>query len=254
VIRGWPAIRYLAGRFAGRPERPATRFFVLSQKRSGSTLFGDLLDSHPAVVCQGEIFGAPLRFPYLRIQNQAQQAAADGATAYGFKILTQQVLAFPRDRGFKLVDTLVRHDWRVIHLAREDHLRMVLSAMHAEGRQWHHRSSDGEFAYQPLAVDPAEVLARLVDVQKVMDGERDYLHHIPHLNLSYEKDLENGHDHQRTADRVFSWLGLPAATVTTDLTKLAPRTLEKTVANLPELRRHLARTPYARFVDAAENV
>jgi len=63
------------------------RLCVLTSGRTGSELLVELLDSHPLMRCEGEIFTDPQRYPMPFVRGRMRAAARIGAKAYGFKFI-----------------------------------------------------------------------------------------------------------------------------------------------------------------------
>ncbi|MBS0125693.1 sulfotransferase [Thetidibacter halocola] len=133
------------------------RFIILGQPRSGTTHLTTLLDSHPDVICAGELFN-----PYIMMgmTNDAgddailardaaprraaeaffEQAEAEGARAAGFKFMLGHDIA--------VLKWISRNpDIRIIYIRRANKLAQVASLIKAnQTREW----VDNEVANTPL--------------------------------------------------------------------------------------------------------
>ena len=119
------------------------KFIVFGQSRSGSTLLVELLNSHPDVHCDGELFNKSeiyirsrlllkffCRFPFLYIRYRLRTSFE---RAYGFKLFFFQVKS-PE----KLLKKLSRHGWKIISIRRENIIAQSLSNIIAfETNLWH---------------------------------------------------------------------------------------------------------------------
>lgn len=229
--------------------RPPRRFVIFAQGRSGSTLLADLLNSHPEVVCDDEILTFRRHWP-----ARYAHACSVGhrATAWGFKVkvyqLTQnQRMVHPGDFLHQLHD----RGWKILHLQRRNLLRQALSSMVAElrGGLYHQPTAAGSGrATAAVHIDPDELVRRCRERERFVEEESRALDGLPYLHLRYEDDLLGPDDHQATADRVFTHLGVTPLPVATTLTKLAGSPLDG-VANGAEVRRRLEDSPYAAYLD-----
>lgn len=222
---------------------PRRRFVIFAQGRSGSTLLADLLNSHPQVYCADEILtwkrADPLRYA------RACSVGHRGDT-YGFKLKIYHL-----NEGQGIVDAgawlrrLHAGGWAVIALQRRNVLRQALSSLVAQQRRQYHVEGASNGSAQPVVVDAADLLRRTEARVAMCAREQQALAGIPHLALHYEDDLLHPDNHQRTADRVFDYLGLPPVTVSTGLRKIADGGLDTVVANAAEITTAVAASPYA---------
>jgi hypothetical protein len=70
-----------------------------------------------------------------------------------------------------------------------------------------------------------------------------------HLALHYEDDLEQPEHHQATCDRIFRFLGVPSAPVSTPFRRRPDGLLEQ-ISNADELLAALRSTRFEPFVDS----
>lgn len=223
--------------------RPERRFVIFAQGRSGSTLLADLLNSHPQVYCADEILT-------WKRMNPARYARACSvghrADTYGFKV---KIYHLTEAQGIVTPGAWLRrmHDdgWSVIALQRANVLRQALSSLVAEQRRLYHLEGAVGNAPPPVFVDAEELLRRTDARVRICEDERAALADVPHLAVSYESDLLRPECHQRTADRLFDYLGLRPVPVSTTLRKIADGSLSTVVANAPQVTAAVRASRYA---------
>ena len=222
--------------------RPARRFVLFAQGRSGSTLLADLLNCHPQIYCADEILTWERRDPARYARGASVGHHGD---TYGFKVKIYQLTDA---QGIADPNAFLRrlHDdgWLVLHLARRNVLRQALSSEIANARSVYHEAP-GAGGRQPVRVDPAAVLLQADHRTGFLTAEDAALAGIPHAAFSYEDALLRPEAHQAAASRAFAHLGLPDVAVRTGLSKIGDAPLENLVANAEELRSAVAASPYA---------
>lgn len=222
-------------------EMMPAKFVIYGQSRSGSTLLVDLINTHPDVHCDGELFNKDARrfgndallmvakmFPIPYLSYLRRRVARK---AYGFKLLFYQL---PRARLTMRVMALT--GWKFVHVYRRNIARQSLSNIVAERTQrWHRRGDDPPRAdLIRVAVDQlhTEIAVR----NRWRSREVDLIEHINHLDVCYEDHLEHERDWPSTAEKLTTFLGLsPFEPGTISLKKTADRGYEELVENYAEL-------------------
>lgn len=230
-----------------RLQDPEVRFVVFGQSRSGSTLLTDLLNSHPRVRCDPEIYHDPVLFP--RLFRRACERRA-GAPVYGFKMHVHQLaykLRVQDEAGF--VRDLHEAGYRFLFLRRANSLRQVLSDQRRRaGGRTHYREGERP-ERRALRVDVAEVMAHLELRERFWRRAEELLAPYPYHTVLYERDLADGRRHQATMDAVFGFLGLEPVPVTTQMVRIHTRPIAELVENYEELRAAVSATPYAAMLE-----
>ena len=172
-----------------------------------------------------------------------------GRRTYGFKLklhhLATQRIADPT----RFLGQLHAGGCRIVHLTRRDLLRQALSSAIARQRGApHHANTDRPLRPGPFRIDAGWLLARMRELDTSLRDERATLVGLPHLRLCYEDDLLRAERHQMTLDRVFDWLGVERAPVTTRYLRTGTDRLAELVANLDEIHRALRTSEYAPLV------
>ena len=231
-----------------RVPRPQERrkFILFAQGRTGSTLLGELVSSHPQVLFADEILRA--KVPATRLWAEAQRRHRPDLV-FGFHVKIYQLTDVQgvRDPAAWL-RRMHSHGWRLIVLRRRNLLRHVLSNMTITATGTVHDRS-GSARATGLTVDPGELVYWMRQREQVGAAEAAAVQDLPHLALTYEDDLVDPARWQETAGRVFAHLGLEPAPVRTSLHRRNPGRLADLVANHEEVVAALAGTPYGRFLD-----
>jgi LPS sulfotransferase NodH len=244
ALKTWgprPLHRFLA------PER---RFLILTTGRSGGELLASLLDSHPKIMCDGELLLHRTPFPDQVVRGREALAGVQRARAYGFKLTRENIVRQEIDDPAAYVRGLHARHYRMIVLERRDLLQQAISFARAEKLGYlHHRAGDGA-AFSRLMLDPLAVLALMYVIEEAARFCHEALAGIPYLTITYEDDLATPERQQQTADEVCRSLELPPAVVHSDLVRITPDSIEAQVSNHDELLRVLSVTRYARYLPA----
>lgn len=227
-----------------RPREPR-RCLLFAQGRTGSTLFGELLDSHPEMHFAHEILRA--KVPSVRLWV-AGERRRHPTLVYGFHVKIYQLtdvqgVADPARWLRRMAD----QGWRVLSLRRRNVLRHVLSnlAINATGLT-HDRLGQGPTR---LTVDPVE-LVRWMDIRsEVGRRETAALSGVNHEAFVYEDDLLDSANWPETMARAFSFIGLDPVPVGTTLKRRNPGRLPDLIENYDEVAAAVASAGYAAFLN-----
>jgi LPS sulfotransferase NodH len=284
----------------------AVRFIVLGEGRTGSNLLVQALNGHPAVRCFGEVFnwtharidygvegyelrslddlGRRAKDPVGLLRERVWGEAPPGARALGFKLHYGHAYAYPGLEEALTSDTALR----VVHLRRENLLRLLISMKRAEATgvwkedagapQRQRRDPRALFA---LVRHPASTLARLRNARRRKEAEaagpppllrltRDecsdfFIRHElqaqrydemfaahPVLHLTYEQMLADRAAAFAEAER---FLGVEVTPLKVSLRRQNAQPLRESLADYDELRRAFAGTPHeAHFDDGGADV
>jgi LPS sulfotransferase NodH len=185
----------------------AQRFLIYSQPRTGSTWLVDLLNNHPEIQCDGELFSSDWKhsrrvwsrrllrsfpIPYLQLR-----AATCKDPAYGFKVLHYQT---HHQRG--LLGRLHQRGWQIIHLRRAQLWSQAVSDQLAIQTKRYHRTHDDPVHPDQVRIDPAAILAKIDVLKRQSLAETRALEGIPHLRIEYEKDLVDDSGRDLTLSRI----------------------------------------------------
>lgn len=234
-------------RYALRP-RPPVRFVIFAQGRTGSTLLTSTLDTHSQITCHDEILGQPRAMPQRFVENAAR---GSGARAFGFHVKIYQLTSWQRvdDVGDWLA-AMRRRGWQILYLRRENLLRHVVSSVFAEAAGTYHHWGGTKTARPKSITLPVERLRQGIDGRRRnLAAERTALGRLDHLELVYERDLEQPERQQETFGRIQEFLGVAPEPLRPSLDKAVAKPLEDLIENYDEVRMALAGTPDVAFLD-----
>lgn len=221
--------------------------------RSGSRVLASLLDQHPRIFWDGEIYEPshrlwrPGRDP-LRILDRRRRRA--GCRYYGceLKFFHARLVGMPLPA---LVDALFARGFdHFIVLRRRNTLRKVVSSvrLHSEKRS-HRRKGEAELKRITLDVDDVRIdrdrkplLAYLEDYERQFEALDRLLEGRDVLRLTYEEDVAD--DPTRAYRRCCGFLGLSPRPVEVAYGRTNPFPLSDIVVNLDEVEDALRGTPY----------
>lgn len=224
-------------------------FVIFGMGRTGSSLLVSLLNSHPQIRCEGELFRPerwrqPLRplaafwrrfpQPYLAYR-QVRTHLLVHKTVYGFKLHTKLSADQLADMtGFLyLVD---RKGWKIIHLERLSLFDQVISGLVAgQTRRYFGDNHEPRLAAQ-VVISADTFRTQMERANKISQNNRRILADIPHLTVTYEVDLAQETSWQATVVRICGYLDIPSTPhVESRVTKPWSRPYSKIVVNYAEL-------------------
>lgn len=227
---------------------PETKFVILAQPRTGSQLLTDLLNSHPDIFCDGEIFWREhinrLLWPQLFLRGRS---VSNREKTYGFSLKIAHLPQHHLDPQ-NFLDGLHQGGWKFIYLTRENLLRQAISwsiAMHRN--KW----SDTKETHQKFKVvlDTETILQQINLRERERLEEQRILQEMPYLALTYEEGLLRAEQHQNALDKVFDYLGLNSVPVKTRLFRTTSDEMTNFISNYDEVVHFISQTKYARFLE-----
>ena len=254
-------------------------FVIVSHLRSGTHLLRTALESHPAIICQTEVFNSdnpqlpyPLSTPTQEIlEHWVFRDVPPTIERVGFAIQAYHpwgLKAFPGIREnpawgdiWSILEQM--RELRVIHLHRDNTLRRHLS--HVMARQtgnWHLWNSANVAGVTHLGAAPEPAAALPDRPIVVLDGDRletdfeetEGLHQAvaerfrdhPLLSLSYESLSD---DFDTECAGVQGFLGVERQQLTAAVTKLETRSLAESITNYASLKRRFSGTCWQHFFE-----
>jgi LPS sulfotransferase NodH len=246
-----------------------TNFVVLSTQRSGSTWVVDMLNSHPRVLAQSELFmhggdghpkwggdrdllywqtfiadkgGGRVARPYWLWHYLGRAfSARPGIDAVGFKLMYSQLTRISKP----LMPALWLKRARIIHLMRRNALDVVLSKEAGEARKGVLHARDGEDVEAVrLRLDTDTLVRRLTLHERAVAGARVRFKRVgvPYQEVVYEDLVAN---EQAGFDDLFRFLEVEPQQVSSSLQKVNPTAHEELIENYGEVRDALAETEFA---------
>lgn len=224
------------------------RFIVLTRSRTGSNLLISLLNSHPHIKAEGEIFNKLNGDNYKTVLDKAFSKQPYSIKAKGFKIFYYHPL--DDNSGDIWQELKAMDDLYVIHLKRENILRILLSRKIAGIQDiWAIRSEENRST-------PRENVSVSFTEEELRDGftrtrdweeygDENFRNHSI-LTVTYE-DLVN--DRSSTFRKVTDFLGIQYIKPDTELKKQNTKTIRESIKNYDELKSAFAKTELAPFFE-----
>ena len=234
------------------------KFMISCTARSGSSMLSTLLNSHPRLLCHGEILAAPHESagPYHELRKQGAdiddwlrkyRQEHPGAYLYdvcfnpaghqcvGFKFKLEESLAeaYKHFRDLLVADT----DVKIIHLQRKNILDKYISLqMTKQSGVFSIRSSKQRPKLQPFVIDIPDFIAYVREDRQRYDAAIELFGNHRCLDVTYEELCES---RPEALARIQDFLGLPQANLATMMVKVIKKNTDL-VLNLDEVREALA--------------
>lgn len=222
------------------------RFVIFGRGRSGSTALVSLLDSLPNLYCDSEILNQRVLFPFSHI---LAKCAKSNAETYGCKILSYQIKTVqPIPNQAEFLNRLHDNEFKIIYLKRENLIYHALSNIRARQFGYHTKTTEKQVQGK-IKVDLNELLNWITASEDLDLYEKTLLESVPHLSLTYEKNLLHSETHQPTLELICDYLNIECSKGETQYRKGAPKTLRDSVENYEELVKFVKDTPYEKFLD-----
>jgi hypothetical protein len=248
----WQAYLHYIGR---RPSVPGKRFVVFAHFRTGSHLLTGMLDAHPQVHCELEIFRPflyPRQYHVLSPHSLLKSRVLEvPGNVYGFNLKLYQLrhLLWRRIHPEPRAVRLHEDGWQFIFLSRKNLLRQAISNLIANDSIRWHRALGETRSTQRFHLEPARLLKQIAWFERVAVLEAEAMDDIPHLRLFYESDFLDASTHQATLDRAFDYLDLPRIPVEASMQRVAPLRLGDNIENFSEIVEAIRGTPYAPMLE-----
>jgi hypothetical protein len=208
------------------------KFLVIGRARSGTTLLRSLLDANSDVTCEGEVLGHRTLNP---VGHLERLAAKSSSKAWGAKLLSYQMVQVQRfQEPVRLLAGLHERGYLLIHIVRETFFQTLSLTIAQESSRYHDRTGDKPFG-RKVVVDPDDFVRRLKWNDLLLRYEKHCLANVPHVGVSYERDLLDPLRQAETAERLFREIGVPAVRVTSTLQKILPTSPAAILDNYAEI-------------------
>jgi LPS sulfotransferase NodH len=246
------SVEHLIAVWRGGPKRSFVPFVVLTDSRTGSTWFADLLRSHPSVVSFDEIFHRRAIFgsaqsgmvsrdpveigrreadPRRYLKDVVFAPREDAVRAVGFKVFYRHF--YRRSHRFGLHRAIAAVPGvRVISLHRRDLLGMLVSRTLAWGPQ---------AGRERITLAPARCVAFFLAYTAQRRVWETYFGSRPLLRVSYEELVTEGREATR---RVLGHLECEERPLTSSVSRAERAGVSTVVVNYDQLRRTFRRTPW----------
>lgn len=222
------------------------KFIVLSRSRTGSNLLIDLMNTHPMIYAEGEIFSSLEG----RTANQILETIYSRYPKYikvvGFKIFYYH----PQDDESGLIWELLKEmeDLIVIHLKRRNILRTLLSRKIAgiTNAYRHDLGKDHSDGNKRCSFTEDELLSGFEQTRGWEDDFGGMFQTYEGIEIYYEDMADNMY---REFRRITKILNLKYREPRTTLKKQNPEKMYDLIGNYHELKEKFANTEWADFFD-----
>jgi len=255
---------------AGTP----ARFWIAGTQRTGTTLLRTSLNSHPDIVCHGEVFKlgrSPYRLPggYWEYTRQtatrriesifapdrsirgyvSQLYDRNDCGAIGFKLMLNQC-----DQRKSLWPSVMQTGARVILMSRRNALKTLVSRHAAASSRVYHvsptlpaKTAVAEWTAEPVVIEPSGLLRRIEEIAAETERWKQRLQGVDYMELVYEDYVADSVPWNTLLQK---FVGVDPRPLTSDLEKVNPDDLRKVIRNFDEVADALRHSQFARFLDS----
>jgi len=224
---------------------------IFAQGRTGSSLLENLIANSSEISRNGEIL-AKLHSPFKR-RILSPIKFVEGLSRYRSKDIIFHVKIYhlldEQDQDpVKFFQRLIRYNWKVIYLKRNNKLKHAISNIVAEKRNSFHKFND-DVSLNQFTIDINELDRWIKYRQKYEEIENSVLNKIDnYLELNYEDDLENIENHKKTINKVFNYISLPYTFKESNYKKVVNKSIEDIVLNYDEIVDYLKTNQLEKFL------
>ncbi len=230
-----------------------TKFILFVQGRSGSNLLRDLLNAHPDIQCDSELFKADpnhitaqkinkiiLKIPASFVESRCRLSKQN---VYGFVLMDYHL----KNPGV-LIKQLYQSGWKIIYVSRNDLMAQCFSNLLAQKtNHWHNRSNKLEATYK-VKITKEELLDELNWWVARKKNEENILKGIKAYHVIYEDNLQDKADWPNTTHKLFEYLGVDPVPVSSTFQKTYSRHYSDIINNYDELMDSLKNTAYQHLI------
>lgn len=225
-------------------DRNYTKFVIISDSRTGSTLLQNMLNFHPRIVVKGEMYKVMEGKKDPEIWSGLFRKYPKEVLYVGFKLFYHHPL-----KGNSMIWDLIKQDRSIliIHLIRENILRSLVSKkIGAKTRMWTENinAEPIPLAEKKVNIDPLECeeyFEKILNYQAKINTEFKE-HRL--LSVTYE-DLS--HDRRKVINELYSKLELEEFERDSELKKQNPEGLRDLILNYEELKDYFKDTKWEEY-------
>lgn len=235
-------------------KKPKKKFVIYTKGRTGSTVLTDLLNSHPDMFCDHEIFNisdtkTKVKYPFLYISSCSKRASAHNKKVYGFKMKIEQL---KNEHDYKnigdIIEKLETIGWKIIYLKRTNILNHTISGLLSNRSKIFHVKNGKDFKHQKISIDCRHLFDVMNYFEELERQEEESLKNVSYMTINYETDLLDNTAHQKTADRIFGYIGIHSHPVNTTFRKIIPEDLKDVILNYEEMYDFVRETRFSKFL------
>lgn len=228
---------------------PEKKFILFFRPRSGSNLLRDILNSHPDIFCDEEIFRYGLvgkvSFPSLYIKGRCTQYKKN---VCGFKVNIHQLTVLQQQDPQSFLTSLTQQGWKIVYIERRNLLTQAISFFVAQKREiWLDKAENALKDFR-MSIDCDELVQKMERMEKAVAYEKELLAPFPYQSVVYEDNLLNSEHRQEALDKVFAYLGVESVPVKTSLVKTTTRKYSDFIDNYAEMVEVVKQTKYAKWL------
>lgn len=248
-----------------------TKFVLFTTPRTGSSLLIKTLDTHPEIVCAGELFffkgdiyHTEYQYPFWRVpvSNKINylinypkifltlnsfldkfygENSKNSIKAKGFKLMHFQTFYTPG-----IFNYLKKNNIKVIVLIRKNILRNTLSDLRARSTKVYHNNGNAVIETAPMFKVNVDELAK--KMQQIEGFKKQLERSTINLNreIVYYEDFENW---KETISGILNYLNVTDIPLQPVSKKLNPDKLEDMIENYAEVSKWLSGNNYAQYLD-----
>lgn len=250
-----------------------TKFILLAERRSGTSLMIDCLNNHPKIFCGKRVFGQEFKVKnpdknnhsgdyflyrsgsikrnllhYLNKKSSINNFLEkhffkkNDLETIGFRFIYNNVSSYP-----EVVNWIKKNNIKVIHLVRENLLKTYVSTLTAKLHKMHHPRKGEKIITKSVKLDVSNLLKELERRKNEIELNRKIFSCNPYLEIKYEDFVKNRQDESY---KILNFLGSESImTLDSDLVKINPSRLSDVVSNYSEVKKILIGTNYSSFLD-----
>lgn len=221
-----------------------TKFLIISDSRTGSTLLQNMLNFHPKIIAKGELFKVIENKEPSDVWNRIFRKYQKSIKYVGFKLFYHHPLK--GDQG--VWDIAIKDpSIIIIHLVRKNTLRSLISKkIGTKTRKWTENINA-----DPISLDDRKVTIDPLECEKYFIKINDYQNKIDEgfkrhriISVTYE-DLSNGR--RDVIDNIYSSFELKKFSRDSELKKQNPESLKDLVVNYKELKDYFEGTKWEQY-------
>ena len=225
-----------------------TKFLLVCIPRSGSSLLGSYINSHPDIHWDDERFHVNFLAPTRLVNGLAHRS---DWPHYGAKLFLHQIDPV---EDLSLISSLITEmpvaGWKFVSLIRENVLRHALSfeKFRKGGASY---SLDGQHAIKPhakISLDMRDFMGLLSWIEGYKNFQRTIFSAVTHFPIIYEDHLMAGDQHGALLNDLFEFLDVPPYRVSTPHVKQSSVHFEDEIINYEEFLDTISSTPYVRYL------
>lgn len=231
------------------------KFIIFAHYRSGSTLLSSLINSHPEVLCEREIFlpfmylyFKKVFFPNLYINSRLVDCKEKN---YGFILRLSQlnhILTKYHGEPHKFIKNLYKNGWKIIYLKRENYLKQAISNRIQLRRGQAHDTKEKPMHKKIVNISTQKLMKDIEFMEDYSIKEDQIIDQFEHLKIIYERDLLDSKNHQKTCDKIFDYLGLDGTSVSSNFRKVSSDNLADYIENFDEVAEFLKGTKHEEYL------